>query len=143
MSTPEHVISTAPEAEVLVDTELLASLASIPDLYQETVKLVNEQITRMHTLRSQSQLSAQQVEEFGDLAHRLKSGMCMVGARRLSLVCNKLGWLDYCWIVMSDFDSRDLWSSWTLSECAAACTDLRSTVATRPSGVMLLFSTAC
>lgn len=41
-------------------------------------------------IRSQPQLTAELLHSFGDEAHGLKSGISMIGCRRLALLCYKL-----------------------------------------------------
>jgi hypothetical protein len=45
----------------------------------------------LQQLRAQPSLSYEQFHQFGDLAHGLKSGLCMIGCSRISLICYKMG----------------------------------------------------
>jgi hypothetical protein len=52
---------------------------------------MHQRVTAMQELRQQAQLTPEQLRFFGEHAHGLKSGVCMIGCNRLALVCHKLG----------------------------------------------------
>ena len=52
---------------------------------------MHQRVTAMQELRQQAQLLPEQLRLFGEHAHGLKSGVCMIGCNRLALVCHKLG----------------------------------------------------
>ncbi|EDQ91481.1 uncharacterized protein MONBRDRAFT_6298 [Monosiga brevicollis MX1] len=87
----EAVLAQDPQALVVLDHSVLETLESVPNLYQEAMKVIHEKIAAMQALRSQPTLNGEQMQEFGDLAHGLKSGTCMIGCVRLAHVCNQLG----------------------------------------------------
>lgn len=73
------------------DTALLASAAEIPDLYEESESLVRQVMDALQQLREQGELTPDILHEMGCQAHKLKSGICMVGASRLASLCHHLG----------------------------------------------------
>jgi HPt (histidine-containing phosphotransfer) domain-containing protein len=91
MATPDAILATSALHIAIIDYVALDALKGVPNLYQETLKVVQDKIGRMQQLRTQAELTSANLKVFGDLAHGLKSGICMIGCTRLAHVCYQLG----------------------------------------------------
>jgi hypothetical protein len=75
----------------LASKNIFGGVLGIPGLYEQAAKVITEKLTAMQELRMQPTLTYEQLHAFGDLAHSMKSGVCMIGLARLALLCGKLG----------------------------------------------------
>lgn len=91
-------------SQAVIDYSVLQSLSSVPNLFQETFKVVNERVGAMQRVRSLPQLEAAQIEEFSRAAHGLKSGVCMIGCNRLALLCHQMGTCDLLLLALQVVD---------------------------------------
>ena len=56
--------------------------------------------TRSQAIREQPEITQEMLHTFGDLAHGLKSGICMIGCDRLALLCSKIGDCDSTFVIL-------------------------------------------
>eukprot|EP00045_Choanoeca_perplexa_P002214 m.23467 g.23467 ORF g.23467 m.23467 type:complete len:130 (-) comp11386_c0_seq1:737-1126(-) len=90
MANSEAILATNAQHVAIIDYTALNALKGVPNLYEETLKVVQDKIGRMQQLRTQAELTSDNLKAFGDLAHGLKSGICMIGCTRLAHVCHQL-----------------------------------------------------
>eukprot|EP00039_Didymoeca_costata_P021954 m.3324 g.3324 ORF g.3324 m.3324 type:complete len:132 (-) comp2740_c0_seq1:135-530(-) len=91
MDDPKQILAQDLYSEDVLDTNQFDLIkASVPDLMPQVEKVVNERIAAMQGIRSQQQFTLEMLNDFGGNAHALKSGVSMIGCKRLALLCYKL-----------------------------------------------------
>ena len=68
----------------MIQSDIFDGVKGIPGIYDSLMEILTEKISLMQQLRSLPELTPDQLDTFGDLAHSLKSGVCMMGLARLA-----------------------------------------------------------
>lgn len=90
MNEAQAILAQDFESTPLIDLVVFNGVKAIPGLMEQVVSSVNKSLAQMQQLRQQPQFTLEMLNQFGELAHGLKSGICMIGCARLALLCSKI-----------------------------------------------------
>eukprot|EP00729_Bicosta_minor_P013545 gene13545-474_t len=90
MATPEQILAKDLNSEPVLDLAVFATVKAIPGIQAEIESTVNQRLQALQGIRAQPQITTELLQMFGDQAHGLKSGISMIGCRRLGLLCYKI-----------------------------------------------------